>query len=186
MTFLNGNGLCQKVHTYLKPIRAFSTVKYQVGIKHVSTSYAALTFVSAKHTPDSPALLKVASGIQLAMPSDIALGSRVLLYREQHLELVLKGEKTLEVRSCCFKPGLVYLGWKGNIWGKAFFGKARVCASIAEYKKHDHLHRWPRSELPYRRTCLIPLLQVERLQPVPFKMKRGAVQIVKFEPLCTV
>ena len=43
-------------------------------------------------------------------------GDRILIYKPQWLELVLSGQKTLEVRGAAYKSGTYYLGTGGDFF----------------------------------------------------------------------
>lgn len=147
----------------------------------------------AKEPGESPLVLQLQSHVPHTMQSSvtsclacscIGKDDYILMIHEQWLELILKGEKTLEVRSqsCSTKIGqtiwLCPCGRSKNGESEAV-GKALVKSSHGPLSPEQwvklrpaHLVEGPR---PYKSCYAWEFAEVERLQqPVRFKRQHGA------------
>ena len=115
-----------------------------------------------------------------------ARGERILILREHWLELILSGEKTLEIRGKRLKQGDVWLGYRQEVMGKAYLGEAIFIDSAEAWNARRSQHRVETRALPYKKTWALPLAKVLRLpKTVPYLHPRGAVGIVRFIPPVT-
>ncbi|CAJ1412828.1 unnamed protein product [Effrenium voratum] len=108
-----------------------------------------------------------------------AVGDRVLVMRQPWLDLVLSGEKTLELRATRHALGRVWLGMGGKVYGGVTIAGSRVL-SEAEFHEFADQHLWPRdAALPYeRRVCGLALTAPQRLaEPIPYWRPPGAVGV---------
>ena len=111
------------------------------------------------------------------------LGERILVLRPNWLELIISGEKTLEIRGRNLCAGKYWLGCRGRIDGRAVFEPAFQIQSAATWHSLRHQHRVETDELPYKTTFGIPVRFCERVSPpISYTIKRGAVGIVKYAP----
>ena len=111
---------------------------------------------------------------------DIPLvGARVLVLRQPYLDLILWGQKTIEIRHWRMRPGIYYLGHKGQIYGVVEIGVATKVQSMPEWRLMEPQHRWLNlSSLPYKATWANPILQYRPVPVVPFTHNRGAIGVV--------
>ena len=115
-----------------------------------------------------------------------ARGERILILREHWLELILSGEKTLEIRGKRLKQGDVWLGYRQEVMGKAYLGEAIFIDSAEAWNARRSQHRVETRALPYKKTWALPLAKVLRLpKTMPYLHPRGAVGIVRFIPPVT-
>ena len=113
-------------------------------------------------------------------------GERILILREHWLELILSGEKTLEIRGKRLKQGDVWLGYRQEVMGKAYLGEAIFIDSAEAWNARRSQHRVETRALPYKKTWALPLAKVLRLpKTVPYLHPRGAVGLVRFIPPVT-
>ena len=78
-----------------------------------------------------------------------AVGDRVLVMRQPWLDLVLSGEKTLELRATRHALGRVWVGMGGKVYGGVTIAGSRVLSEAEFYELADQ-HLWPRdAALPY-------------------------------------
>jgi hypothetical protein len=114
-----------------------------------------------------------------------AAGDSVLVFQRRWLDLVLAGEKTMEVRPFRLKPtGRYYLGSRGRVYAMASFGSPTLVVDPAEWKAlaDQHLVR-DQAEPPYdKRTYVHEILQVVRAPPggVPYVHPRGAISVFRW------
>ena len=107
-------------------------------------------------------------------------GERILVFKWQWLQLLLDGNKTLEIRSLALRKGRYLLGCKGEIFGWAEIGHPMHIENIAQWEALRHRHLVPLEVLPYKKTYGLPILRVRRMRkPIPFVHPRGAVGIVR-------
>ena len=114
------------------------------------------------------------------MASQPRPGDRILVLKWHWLSMILKSEKTMEIRGICFRRGRYFLGFQRNIYGWIELGDP-IRMNIAQWKELRHRHRVQSENLPYKKTFGIPILHAQALTPtIPYKHPRGAVSIVKF------
>ena len=107
-------------------------------------------------------------------------GDRILVLRPHWLNLILAGEKTLEIRGRNLSAGNYWLGTRGMIHGLAVLQPAILIDSAQAWQELRHRHRVESNELPYRTTYALPIRRCRRVTPVPYVHPRGAVGIVKY------
>ena len=109
-------------------------------------------------------------------------GDRILVLKQNWLDLVMSGGKTMEVRSKRLKPGTCFLGSKGSIYASATLGEAIEINDTHQWVSMRHLHRVNTEARPYKRTFGIPICNVACLEaPLSYHHPRGAVGIVKYK-----
>ena len=106
-------------------------------------------------------------------------GDKILIFRPQYLQLVLGGAKTLEIRGAAYKPGVYYLGARGQIYAMARLGRAYPIHCMREFERMKHQHRMSCSRLPYQKTWGIPILEIASLC-TRYEHPRGAISIVRY------
>ena len=110
-------------------------------------------------------------------------GERILILRQEWLERILDGTKTLEIRGARLREGDVWLGSQRTISGKARLGPAVPIRTEQEWATLRPQHLVADPVLPYKTTWGLPIQSVTRLRDaVPFLHRRGAIGIVKFRP----
>ena len=89
-------------------------------------------------------------------------GDRVLRVEKHWLDLILRGEKTAEVRRGKVAPGGCWLGYKGRVYAWMELGSARQICTLADFAAAEPWHRVLSAQrLPYGdHTHLWPLLCV--------------------------
>ena len=113
------------------------------------------------------------SSLEAPMP---AIGDRIMIVKQPWLDHILAGRKTLELRSRASKPGHVWLGMQGRIFGRVKIG-ASFTMTVEEFRSREDEHLWPADrEPPYARLCGLPMEDIQRL-PVPLDYWRPAAAI---------
>ena len=95
---------------------------------------------------------------------------------------VLSGVKTAEVRHQPLEKKTWWIGRGGFITGCATVTNVEHVTDLARWRKLLPRHHWDIHKLPYKRTYVNTLEQVGRVNPVPYRKKKGAIGIVKFAP----
>jgi len=105
-----------------------------------------------------------------------AIGDPILVVKQPWLDHILAGRKTLEVRNRCCKPGRVWLGMQGRIFGRVEIGPC-FTMTPGEFRRRQDQHLWPAdTDPPYARVCGLPLQAVQRLpSPLEYWRPNGAV-----------
>lgn len=109
-------------------------------------------------------------------------GDRILALRMPLLALVLSGQKTLKIRGRNLSAGFYCLGTRGMIHGRANLASATRITIARAWQELWVLHRVDMDALPYKKTYGLPITCCERVGPIPYTRKRGAVGIVKYAP----
>ena len=103
------------------------------------------------------------------------MGARVLVLKKRWLQLILSGEKTVEIRGQSARQGHTWLAT-----GATIYAGARVCCvkciSLAEFQQMSEEHRLQYQSLPYKKTYALSLDTARELPaPVGFHKKWGAI-----------
>ncbi len=134
--------------------------------------------VLARVDPTRPGMVRA-----IEFGSTPRFGERILILREEWLELILDGRKTLEIRGARLREGDVWLGSRCAVSGKARLGPAVPIGTKQEWAALRPRHLVADAALPYKTTWGLPLQSITRLRDaVPFLHCRGAIGIVKFRP----
>ena len=107
------------------------------------------------------------------------LGDRILVLRPHWLNLILSGEKTLEIRGRTLPAGPYWLGCRSMIHGRAILMPGTLINTLETWRDLRHMHHVEGDDLPYTRTYGFPVRRSERVAPTPYEHPRGAVGIVK-------
>ena len=107
-------------------------------------------------------------------------GDRILVLRPHWLNLILAGEKTLEIRGRNLASGPYWLGCRGTIYGHCFLGPSILIDSAEAWRGLRFRQRVEADELPYKTTYGLPIRQCHRVTPTPYEHPRGAIGIVRF------
>ena len=107
-------------------------------------------------------------------------GDRILVLRPHWLNLILAGEKTLEIRGRNLSARNYWLGTRGMIHGCAMLEPAMLINTAQAWQELRHRHRVESDELPYKTTYALPIRRCRRVTPIPYVHPRGAVGIVKY------
>ena len=106
-------------------------------------------------------------------------GDRILVLRPHWLNLILAGEKTLEIRGRNLASGPYWFGCRGTIYGHCFLGSSIVIDSAEAWRGLRFRHRVEADELPYKTTFGLPIRHCHRVTPTPYEHPRGAIGIVR-------
>lgn len=124
-----------------------------------------------------------------AVPQVDAGINRGLLIRKEHLDRILAGTKTWEIRSrATSKLGPVALiqSGSGEVVGVCEIVDVIGPLSLAELQRNARKAGARADKLDYRRTYAWVLRRARRLRkPIPYRHPRGAVIWVKLEPSVT-
>ena len=94
------------------------------------------------------------------------VNDRIMVVREPWLDLILSNTKTMEIRGCKARPGLVWVATKGRIHGHVDITKS-IDMSPEEFATRRAEHHWPEGRgLPYEKLCGLLLANPSRL-PAP-------------------
>ena len=85
------------------------------------------------------------------------VGERILVLREEWLERILTGQKSLEVRGTRLREGEAWLGCRSMIWGKVRLGPAMAIGTVQQWVALRPRHLIQTDALPYKRTyaCIV-------------------------------
>ena len=118
--------------------------------------------------------------IRLEVMNTPGIGDKILVLKWHWLQLILNDKKTMEIRGMALRRGRYFLGFKKNIYGSVEFGDAQRIVNLQQWSQLRSRHLVQRADLPYKKTCGLPILRVERFsEPVPFFHPQGAVGIVR-------
>ena len=108
-------------------------------------------------------------------------GDKILVLKWHWLQLILDRRKTMEIRGLALRRGRYFLGFKKNMYYDwVQFGDAQRIVNLQQWGQLRSRHLVPGVDLPYKRTCGLPILRAKRLrEPVPFFHPKGAVGIVR-------
>ena len=108
-------------------------------------------------------------------------GDSIMVLQKKWLDLILAGQKVLEIRNSNKTPGVVFLGHRGLIYGVAVLMPAEEIISISRFRDLAPCHRCDSDELPHQRTWALPLKDVRRISPpIVYHHSRGAIGWVRF------
>ena len=107
-------------------------------------------------------------------------GDRILVFRLHWLNLILAGEKDLEIRGRNLSGGRYWLGCRGTILGRAILEPAIPITSAQAWRRLRHRHRVEVDKLPYKKTYGLAIRHCRRVRQTPFFHPQGAVGIVKY------
>ena len=107
-------------------------------------------------------------------------GDRILVLRPHWQNLILAGEKTLDIRGRNLSAWNNGLRARGVIRGLAVFEPAVLINTAQAWQELRHRHRVESNDLPYRTTYALPVRRCRRVNPTPYVHPRGAVGIVKY------
>ena len=73
----------------------------------------------------------------------------------------------------------------GVIYAQAHLGHPIRVESLRHFRRHfaEHKVELAADRLPYKTTYMLPILNLRKINRVPYKHPRGAVTIVRFRPL---
>ena len=86
-----------------------------------------------------------------------APGDRVLLLKKQWLDMILRGEKVVEVRGQRLKPGPAWLACGPYVYAIVEFDAAQKALDLATFQQRWPEHRLVAAQLQYARTWLWPI-----------------------------
>ena len=101
------------------------------------------------------------------------------------LELILSGQKTLEIRSYRVESRQWFLGTGGYLYAVAKVGEPFVIEDDDAWVQLFEQHQVPGASRMYQKTktWALPLTEVRRIAPVGYAPHPGAIGRCKFEPL---
>ena len=114
------------------------------------------------------------------------VGDRIMVLKATWLNLILQRVKTMEIRSQMIKPGFVWLGMGGFIYGSCNIASSRLLSAL-EFRKLTNMHRWPlANKLPKGRICGLHLVNVQAIsKPIRYYRLRGAIGWNKYRAKAT-
>ena len=111
-----------------------------------------------------------------------APGDRILIVKPHWLQLILSGEKTMEIRGTAYRPGKYLLGHRGQILAVAHLGTPQRISTMEQWISLQPQHCIMQNDLPYKNTFALPIESARPVSPVPFRHTRGAINIVTYRP----
>ena len=106
-----------------------------------------------------------------------------MIFKDGWVKLILRGAKTLEVRSCRYKEARYWIGCKEKIRGKCTLEKPLQIKDISTWKQLLPGHCCNTDELPYKKTWAFQISNVEIVSPeIAYSHPKGAVGIVIYKP----
>ena len=110
-----------------------------------------------------------------------APGDRVRLLKKRWLDMIVSGEKVVEVRGQRLKLGPAWLACGPYVYAIVEFDAAQQAPDLATFQQRWPEHRLVAAQLPYATTWLWPILSVRSLpRPVARKTRPGPVTWDKF------
>ena len=106
----------------------------------------------------------------------------MLVIHENHLENIFLGVKTIELRGSPLSPGWRYLACHRYVYGCAKFGQAMPIRTLDEFCELRDRHCLDSDELPYKKTCGLPILEVRGMIPMPYQYLPGQIGTPRFRP----
>ena len=104
------------------------------------------------------------------------VGARIMVVRDPWLQMILSGEKTMELRGTRCRTGLVWVGSKGFVHGSVTINQS-IEMTVEEFATRRSEHHWPESRaLPYQRLCGLLLTGPKKL-PAPIAYWRPPAAI---------
>lgn len=115
-----------------------------------------------------------------------AIDAPILVIKPEWLQLILNGEKTLEIRAntCRKTPGTaIFLSPSGSakITGRAIFDGSIPIEDDDTWALFRPQHCVPGAR-PYRRTHAWRLSEVMHLENIPYAVRRGSIVWRKYRP----
>ena len=108
-------------------------------------------------------------------------GEKILILKQPWLQMILSGQKTLEIRGRALSPGKYWLGQGSMIHGVVYLGTAFWIDSLQSWTDHYSQHRVDLPMLPYKKTYALPILSARPTgRMIPYIHPKGAIGIVKF------
>ena len=108
-------------------------------------------------------------------------GDAIMIFKPKWANLIMSGVKKLEVRSCKYK-GNYWIGCKEKIIGKCTLDQPLQIKTTNQWKKLRPLHCCEDNELPYKKTWVLQISNVESVLPhVEYTHPRGAIGIVRYK-----
>lgn len=147
---------------------------YQCARISIHRSWFRLVSLSKRLTGNTPAMVPAG-----ARPKP---GDRVLIFKAHWRDLVLRRQKTMEIRCTPLKAGQYWIGCRGTITGRLTLGAALAITDAVTWEALRDQHRVEGAALPYKRTFGLPILRAARTVPHRFKHPRGAIGIVVYRP----
>ena len=93
------------------------------------------------------------------------------------MELILSGDRTLEVRGVPYRPGKYFLGYKRQILAVAHLGKPFRITTTEQWLALRSQRGVMLDALPYKRTYGLPTISAHLVSAIPFHHPRGAINI---------
>ena len=109
-------------------------------------------------------------------------GDKILIVKQPWMDMVLLGQKKLEIRALPYSSGNYWLGRKSCIYGLARLGRAIPISTVTDWHALRPRHRVESQTLPYRKTFGLPILRAVAVAPMPYLHPRGAISLVKYRP----
>ena len=104
------------------------------------------------------------------------VGARIMVVRDPWLQMILSGEKTMEIRGTKCRTGLVWVGSRGFVHGSVTITQS-IEMTAEEFAARRSEHHWPEGRaLPYERLCGLLLTDPKMLQaPIEYGRPPAAI-----------
>ena len=104
------------------------------------------------------------------------VGARVMVVHDPWLQMILSGEKTMELRGAKCRSGLVWVGSKGLVHGSVTITQS-IEMTTEEFTARRSEHHWPEGRaLPYQRLCGLLLTGAKKLEaPIAYWRPPAAI-----------
>ena len=127
--------------------------------------------------PNGPTPIQTGASLPCVQPKELA---RIVVLRECWLEEILAGNKKLEIRDRALRAGCKFLAARGVIHGVINQGTPFRIQHQAEWDMLREQHLVQDEQMPYTKTWALPILTVNRIQPVPYSYRKGTVGTAKY------
>ena len=107
-------------------------------------------------------------------------GDKILVTRPYWLDLILAGEKTLEIRGTPYRPGKYFLGYSKRILAVAQLGNPVRIGSAEQWVSLQSQHRVVTDTLLHWRPFGLPIHIVRAVRPLRLYHPHGATTIAEY------
>ena len=108
-------------------------------------------------------------------------GDKILVLRSGPLNLILSGDKTMEIRGKRLTPGTYLLGCHGMLYGRVRLDQPQHIATMDAWAALRREHCVQGDTLPYAKTFGLRILELEKFSiAIPYRHLRGAIGFARY------
>lgn len=112
------------------------------------------------------------------------IGDTIMIVKRDYADLILSGDKTIELRCRPIKRRCIWLGQSESkeILAKLDIGKSTLIDDH-DYQFMQSQHKCNLSQKPYKKTYAIEINRVDHIQPIRYQHKRGAIGFIRYDAI---